>query len=203
LGPWEPLAASVTVLSTDNADRMETTMPTLRTLTALAAAAVSLAAAPAALAHTTPVGHSDGTPTTNVCLLSQDCTYINFKHGKPTDVVKRSGTLVDWSVNAGSTGGRVELRILRPVGHGRFKAVHSSALVTVSALGLNTVSSHIKVKRGDVLALSNDSSGIYMESAPAGQCVRDFSSTLSNGTTGRPDLLTTQLHLLLSADVHV
>ncbi len=77
------------------------------------------------------------------------------------------------------------------------------ALETVSAIGLNTFSAHIKVKRGDVLAMSNDSSGIYMESAPAGQCVRDFSSTLSNGTTGKPDFLTPQLHLLLSADVHV
>jgi hypothetical protein len=203
LGLWGPLPASVTVLSTHNADWMETTVPTLRTLTALAAAAVSLAAAPGALAHTTPVGHSDGTPTMNVCPLSQDCTYVNFRHGQPTDVVKHSGTLVDWSVNAGSTGGGAELRILRPAGHGTFKAVHSSALETVSAIGLNTFSAHIKVRRGDVLALSNDSSGIYMESAPAGQCVRDFSSTLSNGTTGRPDQVTTQLHLLLSADVHV
>jgi len=178
-------------------------MPKLRTLTALAATALSLAGAPAALAHTTPVGNSGGTPTMNVCPLSQDCTYINFKHGKPTDVVKRNGTLVDWSINAGSTGGQVELRILRPVGHGKFTAVHSSALETVSAIGLSTFSAHIKVKRGDVLAMSNDSSGIYMATAPAGQCVRDFSSTLSNGTTGKPDLLTPQLHLLLSADVHV
>ena len=174
-----------------------------RTLTALAATALSLAAAPAALAHTTPVGNSGGTPTMNVCPLSQDCTYINFKHGKPTDIVKRNGTLVDWSVNAGSTGGQAELRILRPAGHGTFKAVHSSALETVSAIGLNTFSAHIKVKRGDVLALSNDSSGIYMATAPAGQCVRNFSSTLSDGTTGKPDQVNPQLHLLLSADVHV
>ena len=178
-------------------------MPKLRTLTALTATALSLVAAPAALAHTKPIGNSGGTPTMNICPLSQDCTYVNFEHGKPTDVVKRNGTLVDWSVNAGSSGGQVQLRILRPAGHGTFKAVHSSALETVSAIGLNTFSAHIKVKRGDVLAMSNDSSGIYMATAPSGQCVRDFSSTLSNGTTGRPDQVTTQLHLLLSADVHV
>ncbi len=68
-------------------------MRKLRTLTALAATAALAGRAPAALAHTTPVGHVRGTPTMNVCLLSQDCTYINFPHGKPTDVVKRSGTL--------------------------------------------------------------------------------------------------------------
>jgi hypothetical protein len=178
-------------------------MPKLRTLTALAATALTLAAAPAALAKTTPVGNSSGTPAMNVCPLSQDCTYVNFKHGTATDVVKRSGTLVDWSLNAGSVGGQVQLRILRPVGHGKLKAVHSSALETVTVAGLNTFSAHIKVKRGDVLALSNDSSGLYMQSAPAGQCVRHFSSTLSDGTTGRPNQVTPQLHLLLSAVVHV
>jgi hypothetical protein len=95
-------------------------MTRLRTLTALAAAAASLAAAPAALAHTSPVGSSLGTPTANICLYSFDCTYVNYQHGKPTDVVKHSGTLSTWSLNAGSVSGAVQLRILRPAGHGRF-----------------------------------------------------------------------------------
>ncbi len=173
----------------------------IRTLTALTAAAVSLAAAPAALAHTSPVGDSVGTPTANICLLDFDCTYVNYHHGKPTDVVKHSGTLSNWSLNAGSVGGQVQLRVLRPAGHGKFRFVHSSSWQTVLNGGENTFASHINVKAGDVLALTNDTSGIYMASAPSGTCVRYFDSSVPDGWTGKPNQVTPQLHLLLSADV--
>jgi hypothetical protein len=84
----------------------------------LAAAGLSLSAAPAALAGPSSVGSSAGTPTANICVSSFECTYVNYRHGKPTDVVNRAGTLVDWSVNAGSTGGQV-LHGRRPSGHVR------------------------------------------------------------------------------------
>jgi hypothetical protein len=163
--------------------------------------AMAAATAPAALAKTTPVGNSTGNPTMNICPLSQACTYVNFHHGKPTDVVKHTGTLLDWTVNAGSIGGKVQLRILRPTNHGRFKVVHSSGLQTVSLTGPNVFSAHIKVKRGDVLALTNDSSGIYMAAAPAGTCVRYFDAAIADGASGKPNKIAPQLHLLLSADV--
>jgi hypothetical protein len=182
---------------------MEITMTRLRTLIALAAAAVvSLSAAPAAFANTTPVGNSSGTPSANICLLSFDCTYVNYQHGHPTDVVKHTGTLVNWSLNAGSVGGQVQLRVLRPIGHGKFTFVHSSALQTVTTTGENAYSAHIKVKAGDVLALSNASSGLYMASAPAGTCVQYFDSSVPDGWSGTPDQNAPQLHLLLSANVH-
>lgn len=178
-------------------------MPRFRSLTALAATSLTLVAAPAALAKTTAVGNSSGIPTMNICVLSIDCTYVNYRHGKPTDVVRHSGTIVDWSLNAGSTGGQVQLRVLRPIAGGRFKAIRSSALQTVSAIGINTFSAHLAVRRGDVLALSNDSSGIYMETAPAGTCVRyfGFGDPLPDGSSGKPNQVSPQLHLLLSADV--
>jgi hypothetical protein len=172
-----------------------------RTLTALAAASLSLAAAPPALASTRHVGNANGSPTMNICVASQDCTYVNYRHGKPTDVVKHSGTIVHWSLNAGSEGGQVQLRILRPIGGGHFKAISSSAVKTVMTTGINTFSAHIKVKQGDVLALSNNTSGIYMAGAPAGTCVRYFGSPLHNGSTGRPTQIAQQLRLLVSADV--
>jgi hypothetical protein len=137
-------------------------MTTLRSLTALAAASLTLVAAPAAFAKTTAVGNSSGTPTMNICVLQIDCTYLNYTHGKPTDVVKHSGTIVDWSLNAGSTGGQVQLRVLRPIGHGRYKAIRSGTLETVSAIGINTFSANLAVRRGDVLALRNDSSVIWL-----------------------------------------
>ena len=173
----------------------------LRTLTALAAAAASLAAAPAALAQTSTVGSTNGTPTMNICVLGFNCTYINFSAGKPTDVVKRTGTVTSWSLNAGSQGGQVRLRVLRPAAGGNFKAIRSSVLRTVSTTGLNTFPAHLAVKKGDVLALSNDSSGIYMAQSPT-STIRYFSNPFSEGSTGQPNSTATQLHLLLSAQIH-
>ena len=177
-------------------------MRQLRNLTALAAtASLALAAAPAAFAKTAGVGHSNGTPTMNICLAQIKCTYFNTHNGKPTDVVKRSGTVTDWSVNAGSTGGQVRLRILRPISGGKFTVVRSSAVHTVNSIGLNTFSASVKVRAGDVLALGNDTSGIYMEHADPGNSVRYFMPSLSNGASGKPNNVTPELHLLLSAHV--
>jgi hypothetical protein len=71
----------------------------------------------------------------------------------------------------------------------------------VSSTGENTFASHLGVKAGEVLALSNSSSGIYMASASTGTCVRYFDSSVTDGSTGKPDQVTPQLHLLLSAAV--
>jgi hypothetical protein len=173
-------------------------MSPLRTVLA-ATFAACLWAAPAALATT--VGDSSASPTANLCAGGVDCTYVNYRHNKPTDVVKRSGTLSDFSVNAGSVGGQVQLRVLRPVGHGRLKVIRSSPSELIAAVGVNTFSVALKVKAGDVLALSNATSGIYMATAPAGTCVRYFDASLPDGSVGRPDQAVPQLHLLLSADV--
>lgn len=81
-------------------------MRILRTLTALAAGMLSLAAAPAALAQSSAVGNAGGSPTMNLCVSMQSCTYVNYRNGKPTDVVRHTGTIVDWSVNAGSVAAR-------------------------------------------------------------------------------------------------
>jgi hypothetical protein len=174
----------------------------LRTLTALTAAVASLAAAPAALAQTSTVGSSAGEPTMNICALGFNCTYINFQNGKPTDVVKRTGTVTSWSLNAGSQGGQVRLRVLRPVAGGNLMAIRSSALRTVSTTGLNTFPAHLAVRKGDVLALSNDSSGIYMAQSAPGTSIHYFSNPFSDGSTGAPDRTAMQLHLLLSAKLH-
>jgi hypothetical protein len=178
-------------------------MNRLRTLTSIAAAALTLAAAPAALAHTTTVGNASGTPTMNICLLSFDCTYLNYSGGKPTDVVAHKGMLVSWSLNAASMGGQVYLRVLRPVGAGNYKAVHTSLMRTTYTTGINTFPAHIKVHKGDVIALENATSGIYMGVVPSGNCIRyfDYADPISDGATGAPDKVTPQLHTLLSAQL--
>ena len=176
-------------------------MRNLKTLISLLALSVALIAVPTAAAKLRTVGSSSGNPTMNECAASIDCTYINFHNGKPTDVVKKNGTVTSWSLNAASTGGQVQLRILRPAAGGQFKAIRSSGLETVSGTGVNTFTTHLKVRRGDVLALSNDSSGLYMEAAPANTCVRFFNSPFGDGSTGTPSQNVSELHLLLSAQV--
>jgi hypothetical protein len=178
-------------------------MPRIRTLSALAAAALSLAAAPAALAHTQTTGNASGTPAMNICVAMIDCTYVNYHNGKPTDVIGHTGTITSWSLNAASAGGQVRLKILRPVGGGKFLGVHTSVTRTVSLTGLNIFPANIKVKKGDVLALENSDSGLYMANAPSGTCVRYFNydDPINDGSTGAPDRVVPQLHTLLSAQV--
>ncbi len=177
-------------------------MRLLRTLTA-ASAAFALLAAPAAMAKTRTVGSTGSDPNMNICFSMQSCTYVNYSGNKPVDVVRHAGAIVDWSVGADSIGGQVQLRILRPVGHGNFKAVASSPLETVNMSGVNKFRVHINVKRGDVLALTNDSSGLYMSTAAAGQSVHyfDADAPLADGATGQPNRVASGLQVQLSADV--
>jgi hypothetical protein len=176
-------------------------MRRFRMLTALTTASLALAAAPAAFAQTSSVGNSGGSATMNVCVASIECTYVNYHNGKPTDVVKHAGSVTNWSVNAGSIGGQVQLRILRPTSGGKFKVVQTSSTHTVNTIGLNTFVAHINVKAGDVLALRNATSGIYMAQASPGTCVRYFSPDPSDGQSAKPNTIVQQLHLLLSAHV--
>jgi hypothetical protein len=183
-------------------------MPSLRNLTALAAASLSLAAAPAALAHTNTAGSAAGSPTTNVCLVDFDCTFINFKHGKPSDVVSHAGTITHWSINAGIYGGpeQVTLRVLRPLAGGRFEAIGASAPATIATDGVNTFPTHIKVRAGDALALENSTSSLLMATAPSGQGIHYFDGIAPNGllaagATGKPDRSIAMLHVPISAAV--
>jgi hypothetical protein len=177
----------------------------IRTITALGAAAVSLAAAGPALASSSHVGNAGGTPNMNICLLDFQCTYINTHHGARSDVIRHSGTLTRWTVNAASSGSPVRLRILRPVGHGRLKFVRSSAMQTTQDTGPNTFTAHIPVKRGDVLGLTNTTSALVMENSDdPSRAVKyfDYTAPQSRGSVGKPDQTYPQpLRLLLSARV--
>jgi hypothetical protein len=179
-----------------------------RTLIAAAAASAALATAPAVLAHTTTAGSTTGDPTTNVCLVDFDCTYINFAHGKPTDVVRHTGTITRWSINVGIYGNpeQVTLRVLRPVHGGAFRAIGASAPATIGADGVNTFPTHIKVRKGDVLALENTTSSLLMAQTGTGTCIRYFDGIAPNGllapgATGKPDRVAPMVHVPVSATV--
>ncbi len=175
-------------------------MRPLRTLTAVSAV-LALVATPAAMAKTRTVGSSGSDPSMNICVAGQSCTYVNYSGNKPVDVVRHAGTIVDWSIAADSVGGKVQLRILRPVGHGNYRVVGSSSIATVSMTGVNKFSTHINVKRNDVLALTNDSSGLYMSQAMGGASVHYFNAPIATGATGHPTQVANGLQVQLSADV--
>jgi hypothetical protein len=172
-----------------------------RSLTTLAAAVALTAAATPAVASASPIGNSAGEANQNVCVAQIACTYVNYKGTKPTDVVKKTGRLRSWTVSAGSTGGTVRLRVLRPAKHGRFLFVRSSALRTVTALGRNTFPSTLKVRKGDVLAMSNDTSGLYMRTATPERSIRYFNydDPQTDGQKARTSRTVPALRLLLSA----
>jgi hypothetical protein len=148
-----------------------------------------MAAAPAALATTSsPIGSVSGTPEMNVCLFMVDCTYVNFAHGKPTNVVKHDGTIVSWQ--ALRCGG-LQLRVLRPAGNGKFKFVRSSVTRAATMPGINTFPAHIPVRAGDVLALRDtgsaaQSSCLMFAQTGAGHSVRYYRPSPQDGAIAKP-----------------
>jgi hypothetical protein len=188
-----------------------------RRITAAAVVAASLAAAPAALAHSaTTVGRIAGMPVQNVCFFEVDCTYVNFAHGKPVDVVRHSGTITSWS---SLKCGALQLRVLRPAGNGRFKFVRSSMVTAAPNQGINVFSAHIPVQAGDVLALrdtgsatqssclmfanAGSSRGVryYKPSPSDGSTRKPNASTITDGMSGQGDAATPHLRVLFSATV--
>jgi hypothetical protein len=182
-----------------------------RALVALVAAAagvglavgVGSAGADNAAPTTTTLGSTTGTPTTNVCPASINCTYVPFSSAaNPTLQVPLNGNVTSFSVNSGSATGSVELRVLRPAGNGQFTGAGTSPAEPLAG-GPQTFTVSLPVQAGDVLALDNSSSALLFENASATSAFTAYYQPppgLPDGTTGAPDH-TALLHLLLSATV--
>jgi hypothetical protein len=194
LGGLPEPRAVIDIAATDQHHPKGTAMFFSRRITAAAAViTASLAAAPAALAHPpATVGNVTGAPVQNVCLFEVDCTYVNFAHGKPVDVVRHSGTITSWS--ALQCGG-LQLRVLRPAGNGKFRFVRSSIVRAAPNPGINVFPAHIPVKAGDVLALRDtgspaQSSCIMFAKAGSSRGVRYYKPSPSDGSTRKPNACT-------------
>src|SRR5947209_9531726 len=123
----------------------------LASLVAAAAGAgitILIATAGAGAANSVTVGSTIGNPTGNICPASINCTYLPYLNGTPALQVPLDGTVTSFSVNAGSTGGKVELRVLRPAGGGGFKGAGTSPAETITNTGGQTfnLSSPLPVK---------------------------------------------------------
>src|SRR5436190_16109920 len=131
---------------------------------ALAGAAVAIAVGTAgAQTQTTTLGSTTGTPSANLCVASINCTYVPFTNvSVPELQVPFDGTVTSFSVTAGSSGGAVQLRVLRPAGGGQFTGAGTSPSQTL-ATGTNTFAVSLPVRAGDVLGLDNASSALMFD----------------------------------------
>lgn len=155
----------------------------------------------------TTLGNTKGTPNTNLCPTATtpgataDCTFVPFSSlGSPELQVPFDGTVTGFSITAGSAGGTVRLRVLRPASDGQYTAVVSSAPATL-ALNGNTFTTSLPVKAGDLIGLDNDSSALIFDGTGIVPLTAYFQPGLADGQTGAPNQIASGTRLLLSATV--
>jgi hypothetical protein len=168
----------------------------------VATAAIAVLVAPMADAADVTIGSNlAGSADMNICADGISCTYVQTSGGAPVAVSPVDGTVVRWRLKAGSTGGTVRLRVLRPVGTG-FTAVTSSVVQTVTS-AMNTFATSLAIKTGDVIALDNSTSGLYFTSSPSVTLplVKWFQPAIADGATGEPNNQRVNLELLMNADI--
>jgi hypothetical protein len=163
------------------------------------AAATATAASPP---QTVTLGSTTGTPSQNICVAGIDCTYIPFSGvAAPELAVPFDGTVTRFSLNAGSAGGKVELRVLRPAGGGKFTGAGTGPAETL-ALGVNTFTVSLPVKAGDVLGLDNDSSALMFDATSPTPITAYYElPPLTDGATAAPNRTQAGSRLLLSATI--
>jgi hypothetical protein len=165
------------------------------------AAVFLLLPAVASAADVTIGSNLAGAANTNICSTGIACTYIQTSGGTPVAASPVAGRIVRWRLKAGSLGGEVKLRVLRPAGTG-FTAVASSTTVTATS-DLNTFTTNLPIASGEVVALDNASSGLYFTNWPAIALplVKYFQPALADGATADPNNQRVNLELLMNADV--
>jgi hypothetical protein len=152
--------------------------------------------------QTVTLGGATGNPTANICAASIDCTYVPFSNvSAPALQVPFNGTVTSFAVNAGSAGGSVKLRVLRPAAGGKYTGVGTSVPETLN-VGMNTFTVSIPVEAGDVIGLDNDSSALMFDTtSPTAVTAYYELPPLADGATAAPNHTRSGYRLLLSATV--
>jgi hypothetical protein len=162
------------------------------------AVALSITVAGAANQAVT-LGSTSGDPTGNICGTS--CTYVPFTSlSNPGLQVPFDGSVTSFSVNAGSAGGVVELRVLRPAAAGQYTGAGTSPAETLGT-GVNTFTVSLPVKAGDLLGLDNGSSALIFDTSNASPIAGYYQPSLADGKSAAPNEKRDGYRLLLSAIV--
>jgi hypothetical protein len=169
----------------------------LRATLAATALACALSGTAPPVAAAVTIGPATLQPASqNVCAAGIDCVYFNASSGAgATYTSPVDGTITTWRLSAGSTGGSVQLRVLRPLGNsGKFTAVGTSTAQTVGGNGVNTFATSLPIKTGDTIALENASSGLYFANLGGTRIVPYFQQppgptqpALPDGTMASPN----------------
>jgi hypothetical protein len=126
---------------------------------------------------------------------------LPFSNGSTAALqVPFDGTVTSFSVNSESSGGTVQLRVLRPLGNGQYTAAGTSAAGTL-ATGVNTYATSLPVTAGDLLGLDNATSALLFDNSSIAPDVQYFQPGLADGQTGAPNQVEGGYGLLLAATV--
>jgi hypothetical protein len=148
-----------------------------------------------------------GNPTASECPATVRCTYIPF-NGIQFLTVPFDGTITSFSVNSSTAGGAVELRVLSSATppqylNGEWTGAGTGPAETLKA-GVNTFSVNIPVKRGETIALDNDSgAAIFDNTSPSARyaSVATYAPALPDGLTAYVNRTQGGYALLMSATV--
>jgi hypothetical protein len=129
------------------------------------------------------------------------CSYVPLmpNASMPYLLVPSTGTITSFSVNSGSAGGTVWLRVIHFY-HGSIASVSTSPPQTL-AVGVNTFNVSMGAQAGDQLALDNDSSALMFDTSDPGALTDYFQPPLPNGPPSTPIQARPGYKLLLSATV--
>jgi hypothetical protein len=87
---------------------------------------------------------------------------------------------VTWRIASGSSS-PVRLRVLRPVGGGKFAGVGTSAVQMTSGSPPNTFATNLPIKAGDIIGLDNETQALIFTKDVPGAFPKVFTPALADG----------------------
>ena len=171
----------------------------------LAAAAAAPGVSDAAVTTIGPATLSTGTENSIF-----EGTFMEYSGMAPAPeyVSPIEGTIVTWRIASGSAA-KVRLRVLRPAGAGKFTGVGSSALETTTGPPLDTFTTSLPIKVGDVIGIDNANQALIFTTKVPGDYPKVFGpAPLADGppaaepqTVSMGEGLGTELKLQINADI--
>jgi uncharacterized repeat protein (TIGR01451 family) len=134
-----------------------------------------------------------------------DCLVWQTNAGTPVAVAPEDGVVVSWRLI--SSGGPMTLRILHPNGDGTYTVVRSAATVTaVGGSAAEEFLTNLPIDKGDIVALSNTNSSLFLANAASAFVVNWFQSmssgpALADGASGTPTSSQSGRELLMNANI--
>lgn len=175
---------------------------------ALGATALLLGAlTTAANAEEATLGSTSGVPTGSICAATVRCTYIPF-NGIQFLVAPSDGTITSFSLNAAAASGPVELRVLSSPTppaflNDQWTGAGTSPPETLKE-GLNTFAVDLPVKKGDTIALDDESGApVFDTTSPFAKyaAVSEYAPAIPDGLTAWANRVQYEYGLLMSVSM--